>query len=148
MDIDPKTIKISKNKQYTEVTFLINNKEGNMRDSSELFKFNALAVVHRLVDYRKYGRDEKKAIKALRSLHPELTLEICTEMFTYSLTAYREAIEIVKANTAAYYKNLDNLGTKKWEALPCEVAFLKKYKKLNKNHLWIFEQIFFWHHLK
>ena len=147
-DIDPTSIKISRNEQYTEVTFLVDNKKRRIRDSSELFKFNALAVVHRLVDYWKYDKDEKKAIKALRSLHPEVTLDICTEMFTYALTAYREAMDIVEANTAVYYKNLDNLGTKERDILPCEIAFLKKYRKLNKNHLWIFEQIFFWHHLK
>jgi hypothetical protein len=147
-EIDPTTIKIFKKEQYTEVTYFIDNKERWVRDSSELFKFNALAVVHRLVDYWKYDKNEDKAIKALISLHPELTPEICTEMFTYCLAAYREALEIVEENTAILYKNLDKLGTKEWEIQPFEEAFLRKYKKLNKNQLWIFEQIFFWHHLK
>jgi hypothetical protein len=147
-DIEDDSISITRNEQYIEVTFVVDSLEHSFRDSSEMFKFNALAVVHRLVDYWKYNKNEDKAIKALRSLHPELTLDICSEMFTYSLTAYKEAMEIVEANTAIMYKNLDKLGTKKWEIQPFEEAFLKKYKKLNKNQLWIFEQIFFWHHLK
>ncbi len=147
-NIDLSTVKISMFNQYTEISFVIENKESRIKDSSEMLKFNALIIAHRLVDYWKYDKNEEKAIKALRSLHPELPLDICTEMFTYALNAYREAIEIVEENRAVYYKNLNKLGTKEWEALPCEVAFLKKYKKLNKNQLWIFEQIFFWHHLK
>ena len=147
-NIETDSISITKNEQYIEATFLVDSLEHSFHDSSEMFKFNALAVVHRLVDYWKYDKNEDKAIKALRSLHPELTLDICTEMFTYCLTAYREAMEIVEANTGIMYKNLDKLGTKQWEIQSFEEAFLKKYRKLNKNQLWIFEQIFFWHHLK
>ena len=147
-DIKSDSISITKNEQYTEVAFVVDSLEHSFRDSSEMFKFNALAVVHRLVDYWKYDKSKDKAIKALKSLHPELTLDICTEMFSYCLTAYREAMEIVEVNTAVLYKNLDKVGTKKWEIQPFEEAFLRKYKRLNKNQLWIFEQIFFWHHLK
>jgi hypothetical protein len=147
-DIETDSISINRNEQYTQVTFVVDSLEHSFRDSSEMFKFNALAVVHRLVDYWKYDKNEEKAIKALRSLHPELTLDTCREMFTYALTAYKEAMEIVEANTAVLYKKLDKLGTKEWEIQPFEEAFLRKYKKLNKNQLWIFEQIFFWHHLK
>ncbi|MHA1514018.1 MAG: hypothetical protein ACTSUP_06125 [Candidatus Heimdallarchaeaceae archaeon] len=50
-DIEPDSIRISKNEQHNEVTIVINNKEERMRDSSEIFKYNALLIAHRLVDY-------------------------------------------------------------------------------------------------
>ena len=71
-NIEADSINIIKTDQYTEVTFVVDSLKHSFRDSSEMLKFNALAVVHRLVDYWKYDKNEDKAIKVLRTLHPEL----------------------------------------------------------------------------
>ena len=150
-DIDSKSIIISKNEKYTELSFNINNKIGKMRDSSEMLKFNALSVAHRLVDHGKFEDEEEKAIKALKDQHPERTLEVCRESFNYALILYKEAIKIVESNSDVLWKDLPyflkNSAIKR-KRQPFENKFLEKYTELNESDLWIFDWIFFWYHLK
>ncbi|MHA1346926.1 MAG: hypothetical protein ACTSVO_09165 [Candidatus Heimdallarchaeaceae archaeon] len=119
------------------------------RSSSDMLMVNALYIVSNFEDYWSYDRDEESAIKVLKKKHPELTIDDCKEAFSYALTAYTEAIGIVKANTESYAERFSEKGELiKREIKTFEKKFLEKYDKLDEQDCWIFNQIYFWYILK
>lgn len=119
-----------------------------IRNSSDMSMFNALHIAQRFEDYWNSYDNEESALKALKNMHPELTLDDCKEVFSYALTAYKEAVPIVKSNTLSYSIAFSKKQENERVIKPFEKKFLEKYNKLNEQDCWIFDQIYFWYILK
>ncbi|MHA1203305.1 MAG: hypothetical protein ACTSQ4_12410 [Candidatus Heimdallarchaeaceae archaeon] len=142
----------NKDQIWMRIKHFLDSSDSNsftIRSSSDMLMVNALYIVHKFEDYWSYDRNEESALKVLKKKHPELTIDDCKEAFSYALTAYTEAIGIVKANTESYADiESEKYGLTKREIKTFEKKFLEKYDKLDEQDCWIFYQIYFWYILK
>ena len=142
----------NKDQIWMRIKHFLNSISSNsftIRSSSGMLMSNALDIAHKFEDYWSYDRNEESAIKVLKKKHPELTIDDCKEAFSYALTAYTEAIGIVKANTKSYADRFaEKEELNKRDIKTFEKKFLEKYDKLDEQDCWIFNQIYFWYILK
>ena len=113
------------------------------------FEEHAMQVVRSLVEYGRYGEDERKAASALarRSGRPR---SACLEILPPSIRAYEAGIEFVAAHKDAYDRRRAELAEEpgaEFDAL--EAGFLDTHPEVPRDLL--ANVLFFihdWHHLR
>lgn len=108
-----------------------------------------LYVVRNFIEYGRYGRDEKKAVKIIRKHHPDISLPACQDAFDAYLHAYSDTISFVNANIEHYWALKKNPPAGKWPITKEETDFFQKHNNVPediiRSMIWF---IFDWHHVR
>ena len=107
-------------------------------------------MVRNLVEYGRYGGDEKRAIRALCAHHPDVAPAVCEKAFRNYASAYRDAIAFVEANRGLYRERRESAAPEAPDDVPGpEQAFIDAHPDVPPGIVrtmvfWIFE----WHHVR
>jgi hypothetical protein len=114
------------------------------------FEDGVLALVRNLVEYRRYGGDEKRAIRTLCAHHPDVAPPVCEKAFRSYASAYRDAIAFVDANSGFYCERRDSPGPNALDEVPApERTYIDTHPDVPPGVLrtmvfWVFD----WHHAR
>lgn len=103
-----------------------------------------------LVEYRWYGGEEKRAIRILRSHHPDVAPAACEKAFRDYASTYRDAIAFVAANADLYRERWDSAEPEAPDDVPApEQAFIDAHPDVPPGIVrtmvfWIYD----WHHVR
>jgi hypothetical protein len=107
-------------------------------------------MARNLVEYRRYGGDEKRAIRTLRAHHPDVAPAVCEKAFRTYASAYRDAIAFVDANSGLYRERWESPRSRVLDEVPApERAFVDAHPDVPPGIVrtmvfWIFD----WHHVR
>jgi len=97
-------------------------------------------VLRNFTEYGNYQGKIDKAVAAIKKSYPDRSKEELTALFQNCVSAYKGAIELVKANVA-YYASLSK------DELEAETQFKKKHSEVPDQMLqWILGWIYHWHY--
>ncbi len=113
------------------------------------FNERVLMVVRSFIEYGRYGRDEKKAVKIIRQHHPEMSLSACQDAFNRYMKVYSDTISFVNDNKDHCWELKKNPPAGQWPISGKEAAFIRKHgdipEDIVRSMIWF---IFDWHHVR
>ncbi len=113
------------------------------------FNERVLYIVRNFIEYGRYDRDEKKAVRIIHKHHPEKTLTACQDQFTIYAKAYTDAILFVKKNQERYWALKKNQQRGQWIKSKEEVVFIQEHRDIPEDmQIWMIWFIFDWHHVR
>lgn len=110
------------------------------------FEDRVFGMVRNLVEYGRYGKDPKKAVKILQKHCPGIPFEKCEKTFHDYMEAYNDAIIFVEDRKEFYLKNhQEKLLFRPSTFSKDEEAFLQSHPDVPRNQaLGMISWVFHW----
>jgi hypothetical protein len=105
-----------------------------MNRDIELLQNKALETAQRLIDYDSYGKNEAKAIAALKKKCPDMDKELYELWFKKAVAAHKDALVYVKQNSEQAW-DLYKQNQEKVNLLPMAEVFHENHPEFTVEQL-------------